>query len=51
MKNYKEPKLEIIKLEKADVITTSGGGILSLFTGTKSMSSDRGINLTSYRID
>jgi len=52
MKNYTEPKLEVVKLEKNDVITTSGGGFLSLFTGgTTSMSSDRGMNLTSYRID
>jgi|GEM_PF-1320702 len=52
MKNYTAPKMEIIKLEKKDVITTSGAsGILSLFSGTKSFSSDRGMNLTSFRID
>ncbi len=52
MKNYTAPKMEIIELEKTDVITTSGDGFLSLFSGgTTSMSSDRGMNLTSYRID
>lgn len=52
MKNYNEPKLEVIKLEKADVITTSGGGFAQLFSaGTLTKSSDRGLNLTGYRID
>lgn len=52
VKNYTAPEMEIIKLEKTDVITTSGDGFLSLFnSGTQSLSSDRGMNLTSYRIN
>jgi len=50
MKNYIEPKLEIIDIQKEDVITTSGG-FSSLFKDSGSYSSDRGMTLTSYRID
>ena len=31
MKNYTEPKLEIVTLDSTDVITASGTGILALF--------------------
>lgn len=50
MKNYTEPKLEVVKLENTDIITTSGG-FASLFKSSGTYSSDRGMSITSYRID
>ena len=51
MKNYTEPKLEIIRIENTDIITTSGGNMFSsLYKGSGTYGSDRGMSLTSFRI-
>jgi len=50
MKNYTEPKLEIVTLKANDVITTSGGSFASLFK-TSNIEDGGRASLNQFSID
>ena len=50
MKNYTEPKLEIVTINSSDVITTSGASFASLFK-TSGIEDGGHASLNAYSID